>query len=197
MPTPLGSYVSPAADPNVFHASDRSRAAMVDTAEISAVTDVRPDLEPIFGNDRLYPCPETLESQWWSNGGYMATWESPDEAVTVSQYVASLLRDGQILRAVGALAEIRARLTCQTYLSREGTPTVTGEFSLPILPGVEAQYAFCERIDDRGACTAYVAKDEQISRIRVLTRSEQEAKSMIGSLAAIAAKRLSAASRNR
>ncbi|GAB2921089.1 hypothetical protein GCM10027280_05120 [Micromonospora polyrhachis] len=154
--------------------------------------------EDSAGSDRLSPCGDPEPLFEWLGLGYLREWESGQDTPAwtyVKQYTMPFFRDEQVIPGNQVVAEVKRRTTCRTYDSREGTPRLTGELVLPALPGVDAQWAFCERIArsaDRAyqACTVYLARAEIVSKVRVRTSEQADARELLPQVAAVAAKAL-------
>ncbi|GAB3147525.1 hypothetical protein GCM10027290_30950 [Micromonospora sonneratiae] len=154
--------------------------------------------EETAATDGLSPCgdPETLFE--WLGLGYWREWESGQDTPAwtyVTQYTRPFVRDEQVIPGTQVVAEVQRRTTCRTYNSREGTPRLTGELVLPALPGVDAQWAFCERLggppdEVDQACTVYLARAEIVSKVRVRTLGQADARELLPQVAAVAAKAL-------
>lgn len=151
-----------------------------------------------FGDDLLSPCGLLEVEKQWPTIGQLKEWQGAPIALFVVQYVRPFWWSRQVLAAADVIAEVRRKTTCTTYSSREGVPRLAGELSLPTYPGIDAQYAFCERIDRNGddawgACTVFLGRGEIVSRVRVRAESENRAKELIPAVAAAAAKALARA----
>lgn len=156
----------------------------------------------------LSPCGRTEAEQRWFSSGERRDWESGVDTpawTVVSQHVSlfdtamSFEERHLVLAAAEVVAQIRHLTTCQTYQSREGTPRLTGEILLPALPAVEATYGFCERIDwgrndtDPRACTAYLAREEIVTSVRVRTSVATDAERLLRQILPVAAEALAKA----
>jgi hypothetical protein len=145
------------------------------------------------GSQVLSPCGRTRAEQDWAWPGSIMEWEETDGQLVVNQFVRPFSRRGLVVSAADVLGEVRARTTCRTYESREGEPRLTGELTLPPLPGIDAQYVLCEEIDGKtGACAVFLARGAVVSKVRVRAPSEAMARERVATIAKAAAARLAA-----
>lgn len=152
------------------------------------------------GSEDMSPCGRSDAEKDWGGPGYLRQWRAGTSAVpevVVAQYVQPFWRNGLVVSAADVVAQIRQRTTCRTYQSREGTPRLSGEVTLPPLPGAPAGYAFCERVERTGgaaygACTGYLAQGFLVSKVRVRALDDTAARERFEAVMKVAAARLPA-----
>jgi hypothetical protein len=202
LPPPVASPSlegAPAPSPwSVDIAQQRAERALVPEAALQPLSMTM--IDDFTGSAPLSPCRLVAAERQWVALGHGRKWvarKGTEDEALVEQYVRPFTERRLVASAAEVIDQIRAVNTCKTYNSREGEPKVGTELKLPILPGVEAQYAFCEQIvrpaaEPYGACSVFLARAEIVSKVRVRTASEARAKELIPTLAVAAAKALTA-----
>ena len=98
------------------------------------------------------------------------------------------------LTGADVVAEIEALAkTCKTFDSEIGRITILDTIDLPRYPKTDARYGYCYRVEEDGdepyvSCDAYIARENVVSRIRVIRGSTKATNSagliVVGAIAA-------------
>jgi hypothetical protein len=161
----------------------------LDVADVRGVSSLYADdvLSPVCGNR---PGNGVYESAF----GQVYEWAAPD--VEIEQFAGAW----GVIPAAEAVAQVRGKLGCGTYMDRSGLYRVLGERQLPKLAGLDDQLLFCEVTNEEGPerptylCTALLARGEIASRIQVRGADAERVERVARELSVPAARRLTAVS---
>lgn len=167
---------SPTIDWSALQAKAKSGAIAPNGLAGIGVT-TRPKEDKPVAYDLTGACGKRIEAD--SSGPHVAynrTWSAQGWWIsnTVHAYAATT--------GAEAVSQARAAVeSCQTYTASDGTHTLLGPERLPLFPGIDARYGYCQRINRTDAtyvsCLAFLAKGNLVSALWIVHGSTAETNS--------------------